>query len=77
MAILKQTRNYLLTKPFVVKTAEDNAARRIIIGNIQHQSLKDIWTGPTTNALRELHLKNKRSLHPVCGKQCSYNTNWL
>jgi len=56
---------------------EDNAARRIIIGNIQYQSLKDIWTGPAMNALRELHLKNKRSLHPVCGKQCSYNTVWL
>jgi len=56
---------------------EDNAARRIVVGNIANQSLADIWNGPKMNSLRKLHLDGKRAMHPVCGKQCSYNTAWL
>jgi len=56
---------------------EDSAARRIIIGNIGEQSLKEIWTGNRMKALRALHLKGNRFKHPVCGKACSYNSIWM
>ena len=56
---------------------EDNAARRIVIGNVKDRTLKEIWNGNEMNKLRHLHLEGKRHLHQVCGKQCSYNTAWL
>ena len=56
---------------------EDTAARRIIIGNLSKQSLREVWTGKRIKALRELHLNGNRHLHPICGKLCSYNPVWL
>ena len=56
---------------------EDNAARRIGIGNVADQTLNEIWTGENIKNLRKLHLDGKRHLHRICGKQCSYNTAWL
>lgn len=56
---------------------EDTVARRIIIGDISKETLPEIWTGKKMTALRKQHLEGKRSRHPVCGKQCSFNTIWL
>ena len=56
---------------------EDMAARRIIIGNLEQMSLRDIWMGKKMKRLRELHLAGNRKLHRVCGKACNYNTIWL
>ncbi|MDO8303978.1 MAG: SPASM domain-containing protein, partial [Sedimentisphaerales bacterium] len=56
---------------------EDNAARRIVIGNVADQCLEKIWAGEKMKNLRKLHLNGNRHLHAICGKQCSYNTAWL
>jgi len=56
---------------------EDTAARRIIIGDLNKQSLKDIWAGKSLKALRDMHMSGRRSAHSVCGKACTYNTIWL
>jgi MoaA/NifB/PqqE/SkfB family radical SAM enzyme len=56
---------------------EDSAARRIIVGDLKHQSLSQVWTGEKIQALRELHLSGRRKLHPICGGSCTYNTAWF
>ena len=56
---------------------EDTATRRIIVGNANLSNLKDIWSGKKMSGLRSLHLNDMRHRHPVCGKECTYNTVWL
>jgi radical SAM protein with 4Fe4S-binding SPASM domain len=56
---------------------EDAVARRIILGNVNNSSLKDIWTGDEITKLRELHMNGMRIHHPVCGRKCKYNPIWL
>jgi len=56
---------------------EDTAARRIVVGNANENTLEEIWNGKKINALRKLHRNDKRRTHPVCGDQCTYNTVWL
>lgn len=56
---------------------EDTASRRIITGNLNKQSLGEVWLGDKIKALRKLHLDGNRHLSPVCGKLCHYNTVWL
>lgn len=56
---------------------EDSAARRIIVGDLKQQSLRQVWAGEKIRALRELHLSGRRRLHPICGGKCTYNTAWF
>jgi radical SAM protein with 4Fe4S-binding SPASM domain len=56
---------------------EDAIARRIILGNVNDSSLKDIWTGDKITKLRELHMNGMRNQHIVCGQKCKYNTAWF
>ncbi|MHB8172580.1 MAG: radical SAM/SPASM domain-containing protein [Thermincolia bacterium] len=37
------------------------------LGNIQQNSLSEMWNGDQLRQLRYLHLKQQRSQHPVCG----------
>lgn len=56
---------------------EDTALRRLIIGDLNSNSLKDIWLGDKINNIRQLHLDGKRLTHPICGKSCTYNSIWV
>jgi len=56
---------------------EDTAARRIIVGNTNRNTLEEIWRGKKLASLRRLHRDDKRRMHPVCGGECPYNTVWL
>lgn len=56
---------------------EDTAKRRIVVGDANKTTLKDIWTGKDIKTLRKLHLEGKRASHPVCGGSCTYNSIWL
>lgn len=56
---------------------EDTALRRLIVGDLNNESLSRVWTGTKLNTLRKLHADGKRSIHPVCGKSCTYNTIWI
>lgn len=41
--------------------------RKLIIGDVRAQSLKDIWNSKSMNSLRRLHLDGRRKENPVCG----------
>lgn len=41
--------------------------RKLIIGDVRKQSMKEIWNSDKMNALRLMHLEGKRRGHPVCG----------
>jgi len=56
---------------------EDTAARRIIVGDLNKQTLGDVWAGESLRTLRDKHLSGRRGEHPICGKACNYNTIWL
>jgi len=56
---------------------EDSAARRIVIGNLERQSLLEIWVGEEMTAIRQAHIQRKRKSLRVCGQSCTYNTIWL
>lgn len=51
-------------------------ARKLIVGDVKHQALRDIWLGNSMNALRRHHLEGKRRGHPVCGN-CGQLTHCL
>jgi len=42
--------------------------RKLIVGDVRQQSLKEIWHSSKMNALRRQHLEGKRSENPVCSK---------
>lgn len=56
---------------------EDTALRRLIVGDLNTESLSSIWTGKKLSTLRQLHVDGKRSTHPVCGRSCTYNSIWI
>ncbi|MFG1480149.1 radical SAM/SPASM domain-containing protein [Xanthobacter sp. V4C-4] len=41
--------------------------RKLVIGDVRTQSMKDIWNAPLMNALRLQHLEGKRRENAVCG----------
>jgi radical SAM protein with 4Fe4S-binding SPASM domain len=41
--------------------------RKLIIGDVRQDTMRDIWNSDRMNALRILHLEGKRRGHPVCG----------
>ncbi|HPL97269.1 MAG TPA: radical SAM/SPASM domain-containing protein [Smithellaceae bacterium] len=42
-------------------------SRKLIIGDLNTQSLKSIWNGKTLLNYRKMHLLKKRKDHPLCG----------
>lgn len=38
----------------------------IVVGNVNEESLVDIWNGERMNAFRRMHLNKERSKHPDC-----------
>jgi MoaA/NifB/PqqE/SkfB family radical SAM enzyme len=42
-------------------------SRKLIIGDLNTQSLKSIWNGKTLLNYRKMHLLRKRKDHPLCG----------
>jgi len=43
-------------------------ARQLIIGDLGHESFRDIWTGHKLFEYRKLHLQKRRKEHPICGE---------
>jgi len=41
--------------------------RKLIIGDVRTQSMKEIWNSAAMNALRLQHLEGRRRQNPVCG----------
>lgn len=50
--------------------------RKLIIGDVKKESIKDIWHGKRMNALRAQHLEGQRSKNPVCS-QCGQLSHCL
>ncbi len=46
--------------------------KSICFGNINNESIVDIWNGKTMNQFRLMQLKKERYAHPVCG-----DCNWV
>lgn len=49
----------------------DDWAMQLIVGNLNKQSVKDVWRGESINKIRRLHLQNKRGELGACAK-CQY-----
>jgi radical SAM protein with 4Fe4S-binding SPASM domain len=49
-------------------------ARKLLIGDVKKESVKDIWNGDKLRKYQELFLQNKRKEHPICSNcmQLSY-----
>ena len=60
----------------VLPCCEDEAARSLVIGDTNTQTLKEIFYGETMTRLRQTHLDNQRCSHEVCGK-CKINPPWM
>ncbi|MCB8823456.1 radical SAM/SPASM domain-containing protein [Microvirga rosea] len=50
--------------------------RKLVIGDVRQQSMKDIWNSPLMNALRLQHLQGRRSENSTCGN-CGQLTHCL
>ena len=48
---------------------------RLIVGDLNKNSLQEIWQGKILSTLRESHLKGQISLVPMC-KTCDYRSVW-
>jgi radical SAM protein with 4Fe4S-binding SPASM domain len=46
-------------------------AREVVVGDINKETIVDIWRGPRLRALRLLHLERRRAQHPACSS-CHY-----
>jgi MoaA/NifB/PqqE/SkfB family radical SAM enzyme len=55
---------------------KDNDKRELIIGNLTKQTVAEVSTGEALENLRQRHLAEKRTEHPICGK-CYLNSIWL
>lgn len=42
-------------------------SRKLIIGNVKNESVKDIWLGQRLKEYQKMFLMKKRKSHPVCG----------
>lgn len=50
--------------------------RKLLVGDVSKQSLRDLWHSDEMNALRRQHLEGKRGDNPVCS-QCGQLTHCL
>jgi MoaA/NifB/PqqE/SkfB family radical SAM enzyme len=55
---------------------EDAAARRLIVGDANTHSLREIFHGPELTELRRDHREDRRREHAVCGS-CHANWPWI
>ena len=60
----------------VVPCCEDHAARSLIIGDCNKNTVQEIFHGEPLRKLREQHLNNQRCANGVCAK-CKLNPPWL
>lgn len=60
----------------VTVCCDDLDLRRLIIGDFNKQTFKQIVSGSELKNLKKMHLCNQRSKHPVCGK-CYRNSIWF
>ncbi len=51
-------------------------ARKLIIGDVKKETVKDIWNGEKLLGYRKMFLEKKRKEHPVCG-DCGQMTHGL
>lgn len=51
-------------------------ARKLVVGDVRRESMRDIWKGERMTALRLAHLRGERRCHGVCGK-CGQLSNCL
>jgi MoaA/NifB/PqqE/SkfB family radical SAM enzyme len=59
----------------VVPCCEDHAARTLVIGDANRNSLPEIFMGEELRKLRKEHKSNRRCGHEICGK-CQINPPW-
>lgn len=50
--------------------------RKLVVGDVRHQSMRSIWNSDKLNALRLQHLEGRRSENPVC-KDCGQLTHCM
>jgi len=60
----------------IAPCCNDIGLRRLVIGDINKQTLQEIRTANCLKDLRKQHLEGRRYRHQVCGK-CFYNSAWL
>jgi MoaA/NifB/PqqE/SkfB family radical SAM enzyme len=60
----------------VAPCPDNDDKRQLIVGDVNKQTLREIYSGDILRNLRNLHLSNKREVHNVCGK-CCHNLPWL
>jgi MoaA/NifB/PqqE/SkfB family radical SAM enzyme len=60
----------------VVPCCEDHAARSLVIGDCNANTIQEIFHGEPLRELRELHKTNRRCEHGVCAK-CKLNPPWF
>lgn len=60
----------------VVPCCEDHAARSLIIGDTNRNTIREIFHGPELTTLRQQHMTNRRCDNGVCAK-CQLNPPWL
>jgi pyruvate-formate lyase-activating enzyme len=53
----------------------DSDLRRIIVGDMNKETLEQIYSGDSLNALRCIHRNDRRRTHPICRK-CIQNPVW-
>lgn len=60
----------------VTPCCADNDNRELIIGDMNKQTLEDVYSSDIFMNLRHLHLDNKRNRHKICS-HCFRNTPWI
>ena len=55
---------------------KDNDKRKLIVGDINIQTVGEISTGKALDNLRQCHLSGKRRSHPIC-VSCFLNSVWI
>ncbi|HNX80986.1 MAG TPA: SPASM domain-containing protein [Candidatus Omnitrophota bacterium] len=60
----------------VAPCCDDADTRELIVGDLNKESLRQVYAGIQFRQLRALHLDNKRRLHPLCGK-CYHSCAWI
>jgi radical SAM protein with 4Fe4S-binding SPASM domain len=67
---------YAVNADGLVSSCFQDWGRKLIIGDVRKQSMKQIWNSDKMNALRLQHLEGKRRQNPVCGN-CGQITHCL
>lgn len=67
---------YVYADGRVAPCCEDAALRQLIMGDTNHNTLREIYHGPAYKALREQHLAERRGEHKICGA-CHVNSPWI